>query len=60
MRIKVLRPDPALAEDGLSVGDEADMAPMRALPLIAAGVVDLADEPKETRIVRGYERKGTA
>jgi hypothetical protein len=33
---------------------------MRALPLIAAGVVDLADEPKETRIVRGYERKGTA
>jgi len=60
MRVKVLRPDPALAEDGLTVGDVADMSPMRAIPLMQSGVVDLADDPKETRVVRGYERKGTA
>lgn len=60
MRVKVLRPDPALAEDGLTVGDVADMNPMRAIPLMQSGVVDLADDPKETRVVRGFERKGTA
>jgi hypothetical protein len=58
MRIKVLWPDPALAEDGLSVGDEADMAPMRALPLIQRGVLEVVEY--ETRVVRGYERKGAA
>lgn len=56
MRIKVLRPDPALAEDGLSVGDEADMAPMRALPLIQRGVLEVVEY--ETRVVRSFERKG--
>ena len=56
MRIKVLRPDPALAEDGLSVGDEADMAPMRALSLIQRGVLEVVEY--ETRVIRSFERKG--
>lgn len=58
MRIRVLRPDPALAAEGLNVGDEADMSPMQALALIQRGIVDIADDVKETRVVRAFERKG--